>query len=332
VIVIEPTKKDFLYERRLFLNGLLAILGQARIGGTDSMTVSEPLSDLDRFVLQQRIRWLSIRDGAEDSILDGGTRFRGLRAVSLRASNNSPHLIQLAANYPDVGIICISQAAELSNEAVVSLRSFKRLQGLEVWCPLKTPSLLLECIPRSLNCLQVDGIIPLPRLPKLAELRLNNCQMDSSFLENLDAPHLTLIDLNRVHLLPGSLRSLIRFPSLRELCLLNSHMDDNEIDYVRQMPYLGASVQQTGMVEYFLNKAEGFFAAGDFRNAVDHYKAAVFPRPTAKGYMLMARCYLNLGNIRQAVESCNYAESCQPDSTELATLRAEILTRLPHPI
>ena len=268
-------------------------------------------------------------DGADEFLFDDAKQFRDLQIVSLRSNlHNATHLKQLALNYPNVTVVCISQESPLDDESLKCLQTFKNLRGLELWCPLETPSLFEVCLPSTLEYLQFAGTLPLRRLPHVSELKLNQCRVDFTFFQKLEAPRLERLDFSNVDLGPGSLQSLGRIKSLRELSLYNSNINARDVESLRLLKYLhsyayGSEMQQTTCWD----KAEQFFKEKNFQQAANHYKASVFSKPSAYGYLQLARCYLQLGNTRLASEYCADAASIDPTNAEVAAVTAEVKSR-----
>jgi tetratricopeptide (TPR) repeat protein len=327
---IEATRSDPVYAAKRSINSIRAILSQAHAGDNDSCAASEPLSLFERNRLRTTSTTsLSISDGADEFLLDDATLFRTLQLVSLRSDlNNSNHLKSLATNYPNVQIITIRQASSLSDGTVRCLKQFNKLTNLELWCQINSSNELLDSLPESLQYLQIADSLPLPALPHLTELKVNKCLVDSKFLELLDTPSLERLSFSNVDLARGALQHLGRFKSLREISLYNSNLDASELQYVRALDYVSFhSYENKKHRTLCQGKAETFFKDKNFKEAADYYKECVFCTPTVYGYLQLARCYLELGDIRSASKNRDHAASIDPDSKDVAEFDAQIETR-----
>jgi len=327
---IEAVRSDPAYADKRSINSIRAVLSQLHAGGDDSCAAYEPLSLFERNRLRTTSTTsLSISDGADEFLLDDATLFRNLQLVSLRSDlNNSNHLKSLATNYPNVQIITISQTSPLTDETVRCLKQFKRLTNLELWCQINSSAVLLDSLPKSLQYLQISDTLPLPALPHLTELIINKCLVDSRFLKFLDTPALERLSFSNVDLARGAFQHLGRFKTLREISLYNSNLDASELQHVRALGYVSFHSYESEKHRILCwGKAEKFFKDKNFKEAAAYYKECVFCTPTVYGYLQLARCYLELGDIRSASKNRDHAASIDPDSKDVTELDAQIETR-----
>lgn len=319
-INIKATHPDAVYEQRKAKNALSAAMSQLNSGGDDHCNVNGSISLFERNRLRKSSTfYISVTDEADEFLFDDPTIFRNLEVASLCSNRyNGSHLKSLLMNYPNLKSISISQVPSLADDQLKGLKQFRQLTGLELWCHLSTPKAILDSLPDSLSFLQICETLPLSRLTRLAELRINNCRVDSSFFEQLNPTSLELMYLNNIDLVPGALQHLDRFKALREILVYNSNIDDADLQSVRALGYI--SLRSYGSDKQRIanwNRAEKFFKDKKYQRAADNYKGSVFSAPSTYGYLQLARCYLELGDIRLACKYRDHAAATEPDSKEI---------------
>ena len=329
-INIKATRQDPGYERKRAQKAFSAAMSQMHSGGDDQCYVSEPLSLRKKKRLRKTsTTFISVAAGADEFLFDDSTIFRNLQVASLDSDrNNSIYIKSLALNYPNIQRIVISQPSPLAEDSIKCLKQFKTLTGLQLSCQIHSPEALLGSLPESLDYLQIYDSLLLPPLPHLTELRVNTCRLDSKFFEQLSAESLEILFLNDVDLAPGAFQHLDRFKSLREIWVSSSRIDESDLQSVRELGCVSLSCygsEKQRVVRW--DRAEKFFKDKNFSEAVDNYKWSVFGAPTAYGYLQLARCYLELGDIRSASKYREHAASIDPNSNDVTEFDAQIETR-----
>lgn len=328
ILNIHPQKRDPVYELKREINRALALFGQAfLIGRTPSFSAGEPLSSFDEnFIRRKRIARLIIRDGADLDLLSDKTLFPRLKSVRLSAEkNNTVHLKWLSKNYPKITDLTIEQHSTLSSETASFLRFFKKLNYLDLQCLHENTENFWDCLPRKIGFLQTNDCSPNLDLPKLEELCIKQCRVDSDFFDSVKTPRLERIYFWRVDLQPGSLKPLKQQKSLKRLKLHNANYQDNDIDCIRDLEYLSIhSHRNDEYLESFWEKAEAFFQSKNFEEAEVYFKATVFDRPSVYGYLQIARCRLNAGDLENAQRYCSYAASINPDDPAIWSTEKDI--------
>ncbi|MBA3858879.1 MAG: hypothetical protein C0507_18395 [Cyanobacteria bacterium PR.3.49] len=157
--------------------------------------------------------------------------------------NNAIHLKWLSKNYPKITNLTIKQHSTLSFETASFLRSFKKLNYLDLQCLHEYTEDFWDCLPKEIDFLQTDDCSPNLDLPKLTELRINRCRVESDLFDSLKTPRLERVYFWRVDLQPGSLKPLKQQKSLKELNLHNTKYQDSDIESIRDLEYLSIFCQ-----------------------------------------------------------------------------------------
>lgn len=329
-INIKATRPDPTYERKRAQKAFSAAMSQMHSGGDDQCYVSEPLSLREKKRLRKTsTTFIRVTDGADEFLFDDSTIFRNLQVASLDSDrNNSIYIKSLALKYPNIQRLVISQPSPLAEDSIKCLKQFKTLTGLQLSCQIHSPEALLGSLPESLDYLQIYDDLLLPPLPHLTELRVNTCRLDSKFFEQLSTESLEILFLNDVDLAPGAFQHLGRFKSLREIWVSTSRIDDSDLQSVRALGYVSLRTygsEKQRVVRW--DRAEKLFTEKKFKEAVDNYKWSVFGAPSVYGYLQLARCYSELGDIRSASQNRDRAASMDPGNKEIAEFDSQLETR-----
>lgn len=327
-INIKPIKRDRVYEFNSRMSELAAFRSQFRLSDDRNTTyVAEPLSLFERNRLRSiHTDFLTLENGAPENLLEDATIFRGLHRVSLCSnSHNEIYLTALIRNFPHVNDVSIRQQAALSNSALTCLKQLKGLKELELWCPLESPTSLPQYLPASLESFQFSGAMNISKQPRLRELRANNCRIDESFLRELDAPLLQSMYFSWTDFSAGAFEQFSRFKSLREIHLYSCHFEHNDLQMVRSLEFVafqsgGDEMQERRCRE----RADKFFSTNEFARALEQYQGCVFYKPSAHGYLQMARCCIHLKNLQMAEQFLANAIATEPGCAEIDVVRREI--------
>ncbi len=150
-----------------------------------------------------------------------------MQVVVLVTSENSQFVQELARNYPHLESLCISQSQPMNSSAVLALRSFTKMEALELHFPVLEPTELGANIPVDVEDLTLTRTLLLPKLSHLESIHLKKCDV-GNFLETLDAPNLVSLNLIDVQIDHNTLVQLNRFPKLQYFMLTNITEDDLE--------------------------------------------------------------------------------------------------------
>jgi hypothetical protein len=322
-----PVRRDSRRDAQIF-EGLAASYGQTGANRTIKAALSTTDVDSVRKTLTRSVR---VEEGAPSNLFQDSTLFHGLQTVVLEGElKNEEHLRLLAQRYPELKSLAIRQKTPLTLAALVSMRQFKSLQSLELWCPLSS-ELLAGGMPESLVLLGVHDRVKIPALPNLRWLFLRSSRLDHHFFNELRTPKLEVIHLKNVDLVQGALKEINKL-SLREFVIDQSHIDDSELAYLKSNEHLELLIRNDWRrVAESFQKAEECFVRGNFAMALRHYDSSVFAKPSAVGYLQRARCLIHLGQRERAIQSCHDAMALEPSNPDIRLVEKQALLLDPIP-
>lgn len=320
-IEIDPIVRDAAWEARVSKSVLDSYASPAahyvRIQGPITSTAKAQFS-------QRETKAVIVTDGAPRDVFRNGT-FRGLERISLECKQNNDHLQNLAASYPGIKILVVSQAQPLNPASYKAIAKFKNLQALQLLCPTDTREILSNGLPESLVMLTVEGCNHIPPLPNLRRLDLHKCRINSSFLQTLKSPNLEVLYCDDIDVTKGSMARVDNLKQLRRLHMDNCSVDDSEVPHLRQNKDLHVTITRTADTQLFLSKAERYFRKNSFQQALRYYDASVFSSPSAYGYLQRSRCLIGLKRYSTAAESWRWAAAIDPTSSAVAELKRQLI-------
>jgi hypothetical protein len=203
---------------------------------SDDQTLSLPSTGP---VKHQRIRILNINDGAPSDALADPQRFPKLEDVGLSSHHNDQFLKELAANYPNIKALHISQSTILDNDSIMKLEKLPRLKSLSLNCAVSDPAMLSRCAqnlenllldPRS-NLTTAAGILSFPNLRKL---NIGGAPCFVSTFANMRAPNLQKLVLINTNLPSGWSKELDGFPHLNSVRIERAQIEAQDLESLKQ--------------------------------------------------------------------------------------------------
>jgi hypothetical protein len=184
-----------------------------------------------------RVVSLTLCKGADLKVLDPSVNFPRLRDVQLEADDaNVLYLKQLAANYPRMKGISITQREPIDDDFLSTLAKFTELQAVSFECPVNTPSLLSNISPKSLKSMgfgRGNNLTDRPlgtsiELPSIRMLVIGGLALHPSFFGTFKFPNLGELDLQNAALTKGSLNGLAILPKLK---VVHVYISRTLVDY-----------------------------------------------------------------------------------------------------
>lgn len=302
--IINPQKMDEGSPLGLFISICLAEIFMPRYG-----EVSAPLTNEKRTELRkEKVTNLTIRTGAESDLLSEKTVFSHVNEIHLNDENNNLNHLKYVARYHPKAL-SISQTLPLSDDGVRCLKGLK-IERLNLDCAVESSELLKECLSRSIKDLELKGPVCLPKFYGLDRLCLRETRIDAEFLRNLDSNIASRLDFDFSDLAPGSLSELNRFKKLRDLQLLNTNMDENDLQYVRPLKKL-FFYSCTNPINYtkLRSESDAYLEKGEYKLALKNYQLTEFSMPSVDGYNKLSACYEKLGFPKLAEQCRKFAQS-----------------------
>jgi len=208
-------------------------------GEHEELNITGPLTPELRANDFSTVKILGISEGADGSVLDNRAQFHNLLLVNLATLTNPHFLEALVKNHAGIAALSISQTKPLSVESMSLLRNFRRLEYLELNCPIEDANQVGKSLPQTLVRLKIIQSCHLKYLNNLRQLDVVGCSVDQSFFEHLDAPNLEVIDLTQADVESEALKGLGKFHHLKELSLCLQ--DENERAWLTKLTHAHVS-------------------------------------------------------------------------------------------
>jgi len=200
--------------------------------------VFRPLSSEERQQLRSTsIDSVNVQNGGEASLAFTPKLFGDAHEFNLYTSNNGKLIRALRANYPDTRYLSVHQNSPLTLSDLREISRFKSLVALQLFCPVDPAVQSPDCIPNTLKTLSMRSALPLPPMPNLLALSIENSTITKTYLSNLQAPHLHSLSLANDVIVRGALAPLQGFNELRCIGLEGSSLDMHELRFALELPY-----------------------------------------------------------------------------------------------
>jgi len=211
----------------------------------DHCNASEPIPLAERNRLRKlKIETICATERANEFLFHDPSLFKGADTAYISSEQfNLTYLRALALNHSDIQGLGIRQKQPLSDEALQCLKSFHRLRYLGLNCPIQSPALLPEVLPRDVEQLELARSWPLPELPKLNQLKIESCRIDDHFFDSLAAPHLQYLSLYGVFIPRGCFRTIGRFQNMKNVQIDDSYVERSDVESLRLLPYANSSIR-----------------------------------------------------------------------------------------